>query len=219
MEHSHYSKVPKAEWRWKNFSPAEMACKGTGRLKLDEDAMDKLQALRDLMGVPFSVTSAYRSPEHNKKVGGAPKSKHMEGIAFDISMKNMYPSQFIAAAKKVGFTSFGTYPKSNFIHIDTREVPATWGEPFPAKANRFSEEVPPKEVVEPKKNDRLVAAGAAGGASLPVIYDAVKTGGATVKQLQSDLSGMPEWVQLGSALAVGAIIGFLLWRQFRSPKG
>ena len=31
------------------------------------------------------VLSAYRSPEHNRAVGGAEASKHMEGIAFDVA--------------------------------------------------------------------------------------------------------------------------------------
>jgi len=34
--------VPKAAWRWPNFSPAEIACRGTGRLLLNDVALDKL---------------------------------------------------------------------------------------------------------------------------------------------------------------------------------
>ena len=34
------------------------------------------------------VRSAYRSPEHNRTVGGARASKHLEGIAFDVAMAN-----------------------------------------------------------------------------------------------------------------------------------
>ena len=39
--------MPDSLWRWKNFSPAEIACRGTGQLKLHPEALDKLQALRD----------------------------------------------------------------------------------------------------------------------------------------------------------------------------
>lgn len=54
-------------------------------------ALDKLQALRDRLGKPLIVRSAYRSPEHNRAVGGATRSKYMEGAAFD-SNRSAYPS-------------------------------------------------------------------------------------------------------------------------------
>ena len=99
----HFSEVPDHLWRWRNFSPAEIACRGTGQLKLHPEALDRLQALRDRLGKPLIVRSAYRTPEHNRRVGGAPRSKHMEGMAFDISMANHDPQAFIAAAEAVGF--------------------------------------------------------------------------------------------------------------------
>src|SRR5690606_18323309 len=94
---------PIAQWRWPSFSPQELACRGTGRLMIVPAAMDKLQALRDRLGKPLIINSGYRSPEHNRAVGGAKGSNHMEGIAFDVSMSNHDPATFIAAAKAVGF--------------------------------------------------------------------------------------------------------------------
>ena len=44
--YTHWRDVPKAAWRWANFSPAEIACRGTGKLLVNEAALDKLQALR-----------------------------------------------------------------------------------------------------------------------------------------------------------------------------
>ncbi len=75
----HFRDVPESLWRWRNFSPAEIACRGTGQLKLHPEALDKLQALRDRLGKPLIVRSAYHSPEHNRAVGGARASKHMDG--------------------------------------------------------------------------------------------------------------------------------------------
>jgi len=103
----HWRDVPGGAWRWKNFSPAEIACRGSGSLLLNEEALDKLQALRDWIGKPLIVRSAYRSPEHNRAVGGAPRSKHMDGTAFDIAMANHDPMAFEAAARAVGFLGFG----------------------------------------------------------------------------------------------------------------
>ena len=95
--------VPAVAWRWPNFSPAEIACRGTGRIRIDEGALDKLQALRDALGKPLIIRSAYRSPEHNRAVGGAPASKHMAGTAFDVAMANHDPIAFEAAARAAGF--------------------------------------------------------------------------------------------------------------------
>lgn len=125
----HFSDVQEGDWRWKNFTPAEIACRGTGTLLINEAALDKLQALRDRLGKPLIVHSAYRSPEHNRAVGGATRSKHLDGAAFDISMSNHDPAAFEAAAREVGFLGFGFYPRANFMHIDTGPA-RWWGERF-----------------------------------------------------------------------------------------
>lgn len=128
--YSSWRDVPKAKWRWANFSPAEIACRGDGSIKVNEEALDCLQALRDLTGQPMIVLSGYRSPAHNRRVGGARASKHMEGAAFDISMTNHDPVAFEAAARKAGFLGFGFYPRSGFMHIDLGPA-RSWGERFP----------------------------------------------------------------------------------------
>ena len=97
--HRHWRDVPESTWRWPNFSPAEIACRGTGKLLINEPALDKLQALRDRLGKPLIVRSAYRSPEHNRAVGGATRSKHMDGAAFDIAMANHDPVAFEAVRR------------------------------------------------------------------------------------------------------------------------
>ncbi len=116
--YDHWRDVPEKAWRWPNFSPAEIACRGTGKLLVNEPALDKLQALRDRLGKPLIVRSAYRSPEHNRAVGGATRSKHLDGAAFDIAMTNHDPLAFEAAARAVGFLGFGFYPRSGFMHVD-----------------------------------------------------------------------------------------------------
>ena len=152
--------VPKAKWRWANFSPAEIACRGNGSIKINEDALDCLQALRDLLGKPMIVLSGYRSPEHNRRVGGARASKHMEGTAFDISMANHDPVAFEAAARKAGFLGFGFYPRSGFMHIDLGPA-RSWGERFPVRATRFVPEVPPAR--EKLSESRTLKGGGAAG--------------------------------------------------------
>ena len=38
----HWRDVPKDSWRWPNFSPAEIACRGTGSILIHEAALDRL---------------------------------------------------------------------------------------------------------------------------------------------------------------------------------
>ena len=97
-------------------------------------AADEARALD--FAKPLIVRSAYRSPEHNRAVGGAKASKHLEGIAFDIAMANHDPEAFEAAARAVGFQGFGFYPRSGFIHIDLGPA-RSWGERFPKAQDVF----------------------------------------------------------------------------------
>lgn len=160
----HFSDVPERDWRWPNFSPAEIACRCTGQIKLHPEALDKLQALRDRLGKPLIIRSAYRSPEHNRAVGGAPASKHMDGTAFDIAMANHDPVAFEAAAREVGFLGFGYYPRSGFMHIDLGPT-RVWGERFPVRAVPFVPEAPPaREVLAESRT--LRGAGTAGAATI-----------------------------------------------------
>ena len=160
----HWRDAPERTWRWPNFSPAEIACRGTGQLKLHPEAMDKLQALRDRLGKPLIIRSAYRSLEHNRAVGGAKASKHMEGTAFDIAMANHDPVAFEAAAREVGFLGFGYYPRSGFIHIDLGPA-RSWGERFPVRAVPFAPETQPaREILAESRT--LRGTGAAGVATV-----------------------------------------------------
>lgn len=132
----HYTDAPTAFWRWKNFTPKELACRGTGQLMVDEYSLDCLQALRDQLGQPVYLNSAYRSEYWNARVGGAKQSQHLKAKAFDCRMSNHDPYAFQAAAEACGFSSFGHYPEQNFMHIDTRETAARWYTPraFPKAA-------------------------------------------------------------------------------------
>lgn len=164
MTYKHWRDVPESTWRWPNFSPAEIACRGTGSLRINEEALDKLQALRDRLGKPLIVRSAYRSPAHNRAVGGAPRSKHMDGTAFDIAMANHDPVAFEAAARAVGFLGFGYYPRSGFMHIDLGPA-RQWGERFPVRATAFAAETAPvREVLADSRT--MKGSGAAGVATL-----------------------------------------------------
>ena len=95
---------------------------------MDEGFLDSLDNARTIAGIPFIITSAWRSPEHNKKVGGTPNSSHLKGLAVDIvaddSRKRFTILQALIAA---GFTRIGI--AKTFIHVDgdTEKDPrVTW---------------------------------------------------------------------------------------------
>ena len=107
----------------KNFSAGEFMCK-CGKycttFKVDDDLVTKLQKLRDKLGKPIRINSGYRCPTHNKNVGGASASYHTKGMAADIRVDSVTVVALSKAAESVGFKGVIQYPKSNFVHVDTR---------------------------------------------------------------------------------------------------
>jgi uncharacterized protein YcbK (DUF882 family) len=89
-----------------------------------------LQVLRDEVGKPIKITSGYRSPEHNAKVGGVKSSKHITGEAADFKIAGMTPKEVAAviekliAAGKMEEGGIGIY--STWVHYDHRNVKARW---------------------------------------------------------------------------------------------
>lgn len=201
--YQHWRNVPATAWRWPGFSPAEIACRGTGKLLINEQALDRLQALRRALNRPMIVNSAYRSPEHNARVGGAKKSQHLSGAAFDISMANHDPESFIAAAREAGFTGIGTYPRSNFIHIDIGPA-RVWGEPFRGRASRFAPDRPPAR--EKLADSRTIKGGGAAGvatvgaAGIELLRDSIAETQGAVQALVPWLDAF-RWVFIALALA------------------
>jgi len=46
-----------------------------------KELANNLQVLRNHLGKSISINSGYRSPSHNKKIGGAKASQHLLGTA------------------------------------------------------------------------------------------------------------------------------------------
>jgi uncharacterized protein YcbK (DUF882 family) len=89
-----------------------------------------LQVLRDSLGKTISITSGYRSPQHNKKIGGAKDSQHIKGMAADIKVSGMTPKEValviegLIESGKMKQGGIGIYP--SWIHYDIRGTKARW---------------------------------------------------------------------------------------------
>jgi zinc D-Ala-D-Ala carboxypeptidase len=106
------------DWNYPNFTKEEVACKcGCGFLPKPE-FMEKLQRLRNLYGKKMKITSAARCETHNAKVGGAPASKHVEGLAVDIACSSKDACDLFELAVEVGFWGRGV--AKTFVHLDMR---------------------------------------------------------------------------------------------------
>lgn len=80
------------------FSVEELCKTSTGISNIpNKQARENLECLvdnlldpvRELYGEPIRVTSGYRSPEVNRKVGGVNNSQHTKGEAVDIKCSNL----------------------------------------------------------------------------------------------------------------------------------
>ena len=102
-----------------NFLLREFACKdGSHQVVLHRELLERLQALRDMLGRPVIINSGYRNPAHNAAVGGSPNSYHLRGMAADIRVSGMSPAQLAATARRAGFRGIITY--ATFVHVDVR---------------------------------------------------------------------------------------------------
>lgn len=111
---------------------AELACKDgtpypvewrTNRLPI---LLNAFEAIRERCGGrPIQILSAYRSPAHNAKVGGAARSQHVEGRALDLRPPEGVPLRAFwilvqDLARTLPIRGLGLYLDANFVHIDTR---------------------------------------------------------------------------------------------------
>lgn len=111
-----------------NFTVKEFACKdGTDSVLIDTTLVELLQKIRDHFGKPITITSAYRTPEHNRKVGGSSGSYHVKGMAADIKIAGVSAVEIAYFAQTVA-NGVGVYYYGNtdFVHVDTRASRTFW---------------------------------------------------------------------------------------------
>jgi zinc D-Ala-D-Ala carboxypeptidase len=101
----------------RNFTLGELASKDGANIVLLHPALIiALQTIRDHVGKPIRVNSAFRSPTHNKAIGGASNSLHTLGLAADVVIDGMTPIEVASLANDMGLGGIKAYP--TFTHID-----------------------------------------------------------------------------------------------------
>lgn len=228
IEAFHWSDIDKSEWKWPHFSPREMACRGTGELIVSVELLDALEQLRTKLGnKPLIVTSAYRTPEHNKRVGGAKDSRHVKGDCVDLALGDHNGATVEAVAESLGFTGIGRYPDRGFIHLDMRPgEPARWGKDWPDDPEFVPFAPEPPQVVENVRKTREVKAAevAAAGGTVAVISGAIADFAPALPVLRQigdwvkESPGMSLMVLGGLTLTTAGYVAWLRFDDWRSGR-
>lgn len=104
--------------KWNYFTDAEVE-------GLKDDFIAKLDKARGIAGIPFVITSGFRSLSKNESVvGAAPDSSHTKGLGVDIRVRSSREAALVLdAAKAAGIDRRGVYVDSYWnprhIHLDS----------------------------------------------------------------------------------------------------
>lgn len=104
-----------------NFKVREFACKdGSDAIFVSDELVSILQQIRTKFGKPVVINSAFRTPTHNKSVGGATTSQHLYGLAADIRIDGISPKTIYNYVETLmpNKGGIGLYP--TFVHVDVR---------------------------------------------------------------------------------------------------
>lgn len=115
-----------------HFMSIEFDCHGSGCCSetiVNEKLVEYLEKIRNHFNARITITSPYRCPTHNSRVGGAVGSRHSKGDAADIVVEGVAPREVAKYAESIGIMGIGLYETSSdghFVHIDTREKKSFW---------------------------------------------------------------------------------------------
>jgi uncharacterized protein YcbK (DUF882 family) len=98
---------------------------GSGK-NMRHDFLEMLDFAREESGIPFKITSGFRTQAYNKDLikrgyQASPNSAHLKGCAADIACGNSAKrSIMVRALVNVGFTRLGI--SKTFIHVDNDQA-------------------------------------------------------------------------------------------------
>ena len=154
-----------------NFNSLEFDCHGSGCCSetiINPKLVEYVQQIRDHFGKSITVTSGYRCPVHNKRIGGATGSRHSKGDAADIVVSGVTPREVAKYAESIGIKGIGLYETDadgHFTHVDTRDVKSFWYGQNEAKRTTFGGSTPapaPTPTPQPSINNDVLSIGDTG---------------------------------------------------------
>ena len=104
-------------WPYIHFKPTEPTGGGHTVSELKPQLIQALDTMRGLAGVPFSITSGFRTVAENTAVGGVPNSAHLVGLAADISVTDTTRQKIMKGVLDSNIPCF-TEDCPDHIHID-----------------------------------------------------------------------------------------------------
>ena len=121
---------------YKYFTEDELRCSHCGINNMNNLFMQRIVMLRELLGFPFVVTSAYRCKNHPVEARKDSPGAHTTGQALDINVYGNNAHRLLDAALRAGFSGVGIAQKGEhsirFIHLDDlgnsddRPRPTVW---------------------------------------------------------------------------------------------
>jgi len=108
-----------------HFSKHEFRSRDGAEHPIDPKLIEMLERIRAHFNAPTTIVSGYRSPEHNRKVGGARISYHVQGMEADIQVRGVSPAEVYRFCD-AEFQKGGVGKYSTFTHIDCRGYKARW---------------------------------------------------------------------------------------------
>ena len=112
-----------------NFTVREFACHdGSDTILIDAALVKYIQRIRNWAGVPIVISSGYRTPAYNKKIGGAANSYHTRGQAADIYARDRKKSisEIARFAQAIGVPGIEKNEDGNYVHVDVRTKKYFW---------------------------------------------------------------------------------------------
>lgn len=111
-----------------HFHRDEFKCK-CGKCNFDTvdyELVIVLETMRNHFEQPITINSACRCARYNASVGGAPNSKHLYGVAADVTVKNILPEDVYDYLIKAYPDKYGIGCYNLFVHLDIRKNKARW---------------------------------------------------------------------------------------------
>ena len=107
----------------KEFAQKDFRC---DKVVVYTELIDVLEDIRAHFNEPVIITSGYRTPEYNAKIGGAKNSQHTKGSAADIKVSGIPAREVQKYLKHKYPDKYGIGSYLTFTHIDIRAKKARW---------------------------------------------------------------------------------------------